>query len=197
MKLTNEIKAGIVVLVAIVIAVFFFGRTVTLYKSTYTIKTVFNYAGDLKTDAVVKLSGIEVGRLTAINFVYEPETLVECVMEVDSTAKVRKDSIAYIATSGIVGDSYIGLTPGTSGEFIPHGETVASEDPVQMRLLMKKADQITENLDTILADVKTIVSDNKENVDSIIKNIEMTTENFEEFSADIKAHPWKLLFKGK
>ena len=157
MKLNNEMKAGIVVLVAVIIAIFFFGRTVTLYKRTYKVKTVFTYAGDLKTDAVVKLSGIEVGRLTDIKFIYDPETRVECVMEVEARAKVRKDSIAYIATSGIVGDSYIGLTPGVSEEFISHGEVIASEDPVQMRILMKKADAIASNLDrTAIASVKVL-----------------------------------------
>jgi hypothetical protein len=39
--------------------------------------------------------------------------------------------------------------------------------------------------------------DNRPRIDSIMKNIEATSVNFNEFSTDIKQHPWKLLMKGK
>ncbi len=197
MRFTNEIKAGVVVLVAIAIGIFFFGKTANFKAKTYDIKTYFVYAGDLKTDAIVKLSGIEVGRVKDINFLYDPKTTVECIIELDASAKVRKDTIAYIGTAGFVGDAFVGLTPGESAEFVQPGEAVASEDPIQMRLLMKKADQIASNLDNILAQVKEIVTDNKDNLDNIILNFEATSQNFKEFSDDVKKHPWKLLFKGE
>ena len=38
---------------------------------------------------------------------------------------------------------------------------------------------------------------NQEKIDVIVTNIESTTENVKELTADLKAHPWKLLFKGK
>lgn len=197
MRFTNEIKAGIVVFVAIGIGVFFFGKTANFKAKTYSIKTYFTYAGDLKTDAIVKLSGIEAGRVKEIHFLYDPKTMVECVIELDVSAKVRKDSIAYIGTAGFVGDAFVGITPGGSAEFVQPGETLASEDPIQMRLLMKKADQIANNLDSILAQVKEIVTDNKDNLNDIILNFEATSQNFKEFSDDVKKHPWKLLFKGE
>lgn len=197
MRFSNEIKAGIVVLIAIGLGAFLFTRTADEKVETYDIKTSFAYAGDLKTNAVVKLSGIEVGRVKSIRFVYDAKTRVECVLEIDATAKVRKDAIAYIGTAGFVGDAFIGLTPGEAPEFAASGETVASEDPVQMRLLMKKADDIANNLDNILVQVKSIVTDNRKSIDSIVVNLEGTSQNFKEFSDDIKKHPWKLLFKGE
>ena len=194
MRFSNEMKAGLVVVMAILVGVFFFAKTAS-FKPTYDLKTSFTYAGDLKPDAVVKLSGIEVGRVKSLKFVYDDKTTVECFMELDATGKVREDSIAYIATSGIVGDSYIGITPGKAA-FAKHNATIASEDPIQMRELFKRADAIATNLDTILADVKDVVGENKQNLSNIVVNLEGTTKNFEEFSADIKKHPWKLLFKG-
>lgn len=197
MKLSNEIKAGLVIVVAIAIGVMFFGKTAHFKKRTYDVKTYFTYAGDLKPDAVVKLSGIEVGRVKTINFVYDPLTKVECLLEINSDAKVRTDSIAYISTTGFVGDAFIGITPGSSDETIKKGETIQSEEPVQTRLLLKKADNIANSLDSILTEVKAVVGDNRENLDNIIINLEATTENFKEFSEDVKTHPWKLLFKGE
>jgi phospholipid/cholesterol/gamma-HCH transport system substrate-binding protein len=197
MRVTNEIKAGLVVVMAILIAIVFFLKTTNLQHETYTFKTYFTYAGDLKPDAVVKLTGIAAGRVTDVKFVYDPQTRVECTIEVDSKAKVRTDSIAYIGTAGFVGDAFVGLTPGTSEEFVKNGGTIASEDPIQTRLLFKKADSIANNLDSILAEVKAVVKDNRQNFDDIILNLESTSENFKEFSEDVKNHPWKLLFKGE
>ena len=197
MRFSNEIKAGLVVVVAILLAVFFFANTAKFPVETYSVKTSFRFAGDLKTDAIVKLSGVEVGRLKKISFVYDPDTKVECLLEVDSTAKIREDSIAYVGTAGFVGDAYIGITPGTSGTFVKSGASIASEDPIQMRILFKKADAIADNMDKILAEVKTLVVDNRQNLNNIITNVEAVTENFKEFSQDVKDHPWKLLFKGE
>ena len=194
-KFTNEIKAGILIVIAIVVSSLFFIRTSTFKTDTYDLKTYFQFAGGLKEDAAVKLSGIEVGRLKKLKIVYLPETTIECIFELNDNAKVRMDSIAYIATSGFLGDSHIGLTPGTGTEFIQPGGTVKSEDPMQMRLFMKKAEKIADNLDKTLAAVKDIVVDNKQNIDNIVVNLEGTTENFKEFSADIKKNPWKLLFR--
>ncbi|MFH1798216.1 MAG: MlaD family protein [Candidatus Omnitrophota bacterium] len=197
MRFSNEIKAGIVVVFAFTLCALFFVKTTSFQVEKYEIKTFFRYAGDLKPDAAVKLAGIEVGRLKKINFIYKPETKVECVLTLDARAKVRKDSIAYIGTAGFVGDAYIGITPGESNEFSEPGSVISSEDPVQTRLLMKKADTIANNLDSILFDIKSVVSGNKQNLNNAVTNLEATTQNFKEFSQDVKEHPWKLMFKGE
>ncbi len=198
MKIANEIKAGLVVLMAVGIGIFFFVETVSIRRETYDLKTGFTYAGDLKPNAVVKLSGIEVGRVKDIRFVYEEDsTRVECLLEIDSEARVRQDSIAYIGTAGFVGDAFIGLTPGTSPNFVSPGDTISSEDPVEMRVLMKKAENIASSLEEVLAEVKSLVVDNRPSVDNIVGNIEDVTQNFKEFSEDVKRHPWKLLFRSE
>ena len=205
MKMSNEIKAGVVILAGIAVGVYFFAKTASFKTETYDLKTYFTYAGDLQKDAVVKLSGIEAGRVRDIKFVYGTDTKVECTLTLDSsTIKVRKDAIAYIGTAGFVGDAYIGLTTGTAAEFFKAGETVASEDPIQMRELMKKADKIADGLDKTLTEVKAlasnvngVVTENKPGIAGIVTNLEGTSQNFKEFSEDIKNHPWKLLFKGE
>ena len=204
MKFSNEIKAGSVILLGVLIAVFFLLKTTNFQSKPYELKTYFKYAGDIKKDAIVKLSGIEAGRVVKIDFVYGKETTVECVLLLDEKAKVRKDSVAHIGTSGFVGDTYVGLSSGTSQTFLKPGDIVASEEPVQMSEIMKQAKKITKDLDDTLISIKTfvtningVVTDNTENVDAIFQNIEVSTQNFKEFTEDIKKHPWKLLFKGE
>lgn len=119
------------------------------------------------------------------------------VLSLDKKAKVREDSIAFIGTTGFIGDAFVGITPGVSNNFLTDNSTLMSEDPIEMRRLMKRADEIAKKLDLVLGDMKTIVADNKEKVTNIVSNLEETAVNFKEFSEDIKQHPWKLLAKGK
>lgn len=205
MKLTNEFKTGAVVIAGILVGVLFWFKTANFTGKPYVLKTYFNFAEGIKPDSIVKLSGIDVGRVEKIHFVYVPETKVELFLSLERSAKIREDSIAYVATSGLVGDTYVGLTPGSPGApFLKEGSIVISEDPVEMRKIMKKAELIAENLDQALIGVKDltgnlngVVKDNRSRVDNIALNLEETAANFKEFSEDIKKHPWKLLIKGK
>lgn len=197
-SINNEMKTGIVVVAGILAAVLFWSKTTDLSAKPYKIKTYFNYADGVKKDSIVKLSGIEVGRVDKVGLVYTPETKIEVILSVDKNAKIREDAIAFISTSGMIGDAYIGIAQGsTEKQFIKDGGEISSEDPIEMRKLMSKADAIADNLDKTLAQVKSLVADNKAKVDNIAANLESTSANFKEFSEDIKQHPWKLLMKGK
>ena len=196
--MNNEMKTGMVVVAGILVAVLFWAKTTDLSAKPYKVKTYFNYADGVKKDSIVKLSGIEVGRVEKVNLVYTPETKIELVLNIDKKAKIREDAVAFISTSGMIGDAYIGIAQGsTEKQFIRDGGQMAGEDPVEMRKFMKKADAIADNLDKTLAEVKSLVADNKSKVDNIASNLEATAVNFKEFSEDIKQHPWKLLMKGK
>ena len=205
MKITNEFKTGIIIVAAVLTGMVFWTKTTDVTAKPYRLKTSFNYAEGIKADSIVKLSGIDVGRVERIEFQYVPETKVELVLAIDKKAKLREDSLAFISTSGMIGDAYVGITPGTPDKpFIKEGAALMSEDPVEMRKLMKQADAISANLDKTLIEVKTlatnvnyVVADNRARIDNIASNLESTAVNFKDFSEDVKKHPWKLLMKGK
>lgn len=203
MKISNELKTGALVAAAIIAGTVFWAKTTDFTTKPYRLKTYFNYAEGIKADSIVKLSGIDVGRVEKIAFQYAPETKVELTLAISNKAKIHEDSLAFISTSGMIGDAYVGITPGSPDKaFVKDGAILLSEDPVEMRKLMKKADAISENLDKTLAEVKTlasnvntVVADNKTKIDNIASNLETTSANFKEFSEDLKQHPWKLLSK--
>jgi phospholipid/cholesterol/gamma-HCH transport system substrate-binding protein len=203
MKMTNELKTGLIVVAAIAVAAVFLLKTTSFSDKPYRLKTRFNYAEGLKADSVVKLSGIEIGRVENIKFIYDPETRVELTLLLDKNAKIHEDSVAYISSSGIVGDAFLGLTPGSPDKpFVKNGDTVSSEDPVEMRKIMKQVDTIAGSLDKTLTEfrelttnVNGVVKDNRSKIDNLLLNMEQTAVNFKEFSEDIKKNPWKLLSK--
>lgn len=203
MKITNELKTGLIVVAAVIVALFFWLKTTSFSNKPYRLKTQFNYAEGLKADSVVKLSGIEIGRIENIKFSYNPDTKVELTLLLNKDAKIHEDSIAYISSSGIVGDAFLGLTPGSPEKpFAKDGDKVLSEDPVEMRKIMKQVDSIAGSLDKTLTEfrelasnVNGVVKDNRTKIDSLLVNLEQTSMNFKEFSEDIKKNPWKLLSK--
>ncbi|MGN1393196.1 MAG: outer membrane lipid asymmetry maintenance protein MlaD [Succinivibrionaceae bacterium] len=81
-------------------------------KSTYKVYANFDNIGSLKIRAPIKIGGVVIGRVTNIsldNEKYIP--LVE--MEIDSQYnKLSDSSKASILTSGLIGEQYIGITPG-------------------------------------------------------------------------------------
>jgi len=181
----------------------FYVKTTSFNPAPYKVKTSFTYADGVKQDSIVKLSGIEVGRVTDIRFQYDPETKVVMELTLDQKAKLHEDTIAFISTSGMIGDAYIGLTSGSADKpVVKAGGTIASEDPIEMRKFWKKADAIATSLDQTLLQIKSlaanvngVVTDNRPRIDSIMMNIEAAAVNFKDFSEDLKQHPWKLLMK--
>jgi phospholipid/cholesterol/gamma-HCH transport system substrate-binding protein len=203
MKISNELKTGVVIVVAILATATFYIKTTSFNPAPYKVKTSFTYADGVKEDSIVKLSGIEVGRVTSIKFQYDPETKVEMELTLDQKAKLHEDTIAFISTSGMIGDAYIGLTPGSAAKpLVKEGGVIKSEDPIEMRLFWKKADAIASSLDATLLEIKSlaanvngVVTDNKPRINNILMNVEEMSVNFKDFSQDLKQHPWKLLMK--
>jgi len=71
--------------------------------------------------APVAMAGVNVGRVTAINF--DPETF-EAVVTMSIEAKYNQlpsDSNASILTAGLLGEQYVGLEPGGEDEMLKEG----------------------------------------------------------------------------
>jgi phospholipid/cholesterol/gamma-HCH transport system substrate-binding protein len=90
---------------------------------TYLINAKFDNIGGLKIRAPVKSAGVVVGRVGDIRFDNESFEAV-VALNVDSRYKFPKDSSAKILTSGLLGEQYIGLTPGGDSVDLKSGDTI-------------------------------------------------------------------------
>lgn len=90
---------------------------------TYTVYADFADVGSLKVKAPVKVSGILVGRVSAIEL--DPQTYQAKVkMDLDKHYQFSRDTSAQILTSGLLGEQYVGLQPGGEPENLAAGETI-------------------------------------------------------------------------
>ncbi len=129
-----EFFVGCFVLIGIVCAVLLAlnvaGLSVSSFKQdTYHVYAKFDNIGSLKLRAPVKIGGVVIGRVTDIAI--DKNSMVPVVtMEIESSYDTLSDeSKASILTAGLIGEQYIGITPGfydeeMGSEYLKEGATI-------------------------------------------------------------------------
>lgn len=90
---------------------------------SYQIKAKFDNIGGLKVRAAVKSAGVVVGRVGEIHFDNESFEAV-VTLNLDGRYQFPKDSSAKILTSGLLGEQYIGLSPGGDSVNLKSGDSL-------------------------------------------------------------------------
>jgi phospholipid/cholesterol/gamma-HCH transport system substrate-binding protein len=199
-KVSNELKTGIVIVVAVGLLVGILYRTgdLSFGKRGYTVKTRFETIQGLKKFAPVRLSGLEVGEIRRLLTIYEPErTLIEAELWVQEGTKLRADSVAVVSTLGLMGEKYVEVHAGVSPDFAKPGALIESKETVSMDDVMENAQLALTDIRRFVNNLDGVIGENRGKVGRIVDNLEETTEYFKEFAEDVKYHPWKVLAKGK
>lgn len=111
----TDFWVGLFVLLGAIALVFLALRAGNLssfsFAPTYQVQAHFDNLGGLKVRAPVKSSGVVVGRVSSIGF---DNDLFQAVVTLDLEKQYEfpDDSSASILTSGLLGEQYIGITPG-------------------------------------------------------------------------------------
>jgi phospholipid/cholesterol/gamma-HCH transport system substrate-binding protein len=115
------VVAGIAALVMLAMKV---GNLGTYNLSdTYQLHAYFSNIGGLKPKASIKSAGVLVGRVKEISLNTENYE-ADVVMSLDNRYKFPKDTFADILTSGLLGEQYIGLSPGGDSEMLKNGDRI-------------------------------------------------------------------------
>lgn len=90
----------------------------------YTVTASFTNVGGLKLRAPVTMAGVAVG--TVVNVTLDPHTFNAIVsIRINSGFnQIPDDSSASILTSGLLGEQYIGISPGGSETFLKNGSNI-------------------------------------------------------------------------
>ncbi len=112
-----ELKLGVIGLAAaalVIVLVFAVGGQGGFFWQRYPLKACFDSVQGLKTGAVVRLSGKEVGRVTAIEFAGRD---VEVVIEVSNDVRplLTTESTATIGSLSLLGEPIVDLTASDRG----------------------------------------------------------------------------------
>lgn len=138
-----ELGTGLFVFMGI-LALFFLTTRVTSFDAYsgddgYQLTARFDQIGTLKTRSPVSISGVQIGRVTAIDFDVERLEAVVTMRIASRYDRIPSDSDASILTAGILGGQYIGLQPGGAEEFFRDGDEITfTQSAVVLEQLISK-----------------------------------------------------------
>ena len=129
----NEIWVGIFLLLALLAALFICLRAADITsirtEPTYRIYATFDNIGGLKARSPVRIGGVVIGRVSDITL-DEKTYLPRVAMDIEERYNHIPDtSPPSIRTSGLLGDSYIGLQPGGAPDNLQPGGEIAFTQP--------------------------------------------------------------------
>ncbi|HMN34652.1 MAG TPA: outer membrane lipid asymmetry maintenance protein MlaD [Chiayiivirga sp.] len=96
--------------------------------ASYRVTASFTNAGDLKARAPVKIAGVKVGEIESISL--DPNFDAKVTLRLQQSAgELPADTGAAIFTSGLLGERYIGLSPGGDPEPLKDGDEILLTQP--------------------------------------------------------------------
>ncbi len=163
MSRAARVGAFIIATLAILAAgIFIIGSRQYLLSPTYRLKAQFANVVGLDSGAEVRIGGVHTGTVREIDLPSEPAGKVTVLMDLQRSTHniVKQDSVASIETEGLLGNQYVAISFGSAqAQNVKDNDTIASEAPLVMADLMKKADGILDTSQQALNNV-TIVAAN-------------------------------------
>ena len=191
MKNTLETRLGIFFALALVVAVVILEMigAADFFKSGYQVNALFHNAQDLKKGDLVKLAGVEIGRVEGIEL---SNSLAQVTMKIKGKYKIKTDAKAAIKFTGLMGQNFVSIEDGTpnappieSGAPPPTLESVEQPD---LSVIMSKLENVAtgveeltrsfspEKLSGLLGPLTDFMKQNTNNLSTILYNTRFVTD---------------------
>jgi phospholipid/cholesterol/gamma-HCH transport system substrate-binding protein len=145
----SELKIGIVAVAAVILAAMLIvavGGAAGFSWQRYALKTKFPDVKGLKSGAVVRVAGVEVGKVVEVAL-SGAEVQVDLEIKKGNEQRITTDSRATIGSLSLLGEPVIDISPATTGTPLKHGDVIpAGRTPGQ---LSDVAESARESLDTV------------------------------------------------
>jgi phospholipid/cholesterol/gamma-HCH transport system substrate-binding protein len=155
MKMRNELKAGVFVLVSFVLVaalILVMGRERQIFAKQSEYYALFNDVKGLSAGAPVRMGGIPVGRVERVGFSADPKDLrvhVKLLINTSYLDRIRSDSKVSIDTQGLLGDRFVSVTSGSESTQLQPGSRIPSTEISDLQQVMARAQTAVDNTSQI------------------------------------------------
>jgi phospholipid/cholesterol/gamma-HCH transport system substrate-binding protein len=186
-KQRNEIVVGAFVVIGVLLLsiMVFFVSGVYLFRSGYPVTVLYNYVDILDKGAPVRMAGVRVGEVSSVELYFdekEKRTRVKVKLFIESTADIRENYAFEIRGTHILSEPHIEISPrpGDSPK-IRKDQVLEGEKLVPMEHLIRRAQNIAENLDEIVASIHGTMQDKEtaEAMKKLVVNISKLSASME------------------
>ena len=185
-SLKEEIKAGLIILISIILLsgfIILIGGSQFFEKLDKYYVKVMDAAG-LEVGAQVKLGGVRIGRVLNISAPSGPGQPITIEIGIKRGTILYKGTQALITQVGLVGDIYLLLSvEKTTNERFRVGETIPSEEQIQFTRIMARVEDIAKSVDSLVGDINKVFS--QKNLMEIEKMIENTNKTIASASSSL------------
>lgn len=177
MKISSYFKVGTFAVIVILVSwwgiKWLGGQNILLQNNVY--KVYYDDVTGLMESARVKMRGVEVGNVRSITLL---DSNVEVKLSIDAeyADMIPANSVAEIASAGLMGGMEIYIIQGDSEEILPNGATFEGRvRPDMFGSLADKGGELLEGLNTTVDNLNTLLDDNGEGIGQLIANLESMT----------------------
>src|SRR6202140_1985452 len=160
MSRAARLGAFIIATLAILAAgIFIIGSKQYLFTPTYRLKAQFATVVGLDEGAEVRVGGVHSGSVRGIELPTVPSGKITVLMDLQRSTHdiIKQDSVAAIETEGLLGNEYVSISFGSAQALnVKDDDTIASQPPLVIADLMKKADGILDNVTAAAANLGSI-----------------------------------------
>jgi phospholipid/cholesterol/gamma-HCH transport system substrate-binding protein len=159
--MARNIRVGIFVLGGLIfsgLVIFLIGDERRLFSTSTTFRAKFSDVQGLKADAPIRMGGVDVGHVGSVAYGTDPgDTTIYVTLRVVSAeaSRIKTDSIARVASKGLLGDKMIEITRGKDPQFVKPGEFIKSEEPDdifgKVTGMAGKADSVMDGVNKVTA----------------------------------------------
>ena len=152
----SELKIGLISIFALVVAtafIFLLTGSNGFFWQRYSIKTVFPDVVGLKEGAPVRVAGVEVGTVEAVEFVGDR---VEVHMQVlkENRPRITTTSIATLGSVSLLGEAAVDITASSGGTSIPDWGYVPSKRSTGFASVTDTATASLEEATALIQDLR-------------------------------------------
>lgn len=158
-----QIRIGLFVLVSLIVFValiYLLGAQSRIFESRYDLVAEYREVGGLIPGAVVRLGGVQVGRVSDVRLPEVPGGKVRVTLSIARKFgnRIRKDSVAGIETQGLLGDKVVEISLGSAtARVLSSGATIATREPVEYNRIVGQGAEVLKNVAALSAILKTAV----------------------------------------
>lgn len=168
--MSKEIQLGIFFFIALVIlgVVFELLNGIPFLQRHYTLKTYFSAIGELKPGNPVKLAGLEVGKVSAVKL---GNNNIAVEIEIERGTPVKKDSVATIKLTSLLGISYVNVSFGSpESPLAKEGDVLKSEEQADINRILSKLESTISAFDFAIGENKDKINNILGSLDTILGN---------------------------
>ncbi len=194
MKLSREIKTGIIVIGGILLFIlgYSFLKATPLFDKSKVFYAVYHHVGGLQPGNHISVNGFNVGTVNSITFKDNSGDLL-VTFSVNNKFEFSKNSLAELYDTGIIGGKGIQIVPvfddapmAQSGDTLKSSIKPGITELVQQKLtpLQLKVEGAVSHADTLLMNVNDVLDEpTKDNLRSTVESLNKVVANFEKSAA--------------